>query len=236
MSRIVTKHSFLANLAILLASACLSGCMGGPIIQQVASSLLMRAADQATSDAYEAHLLQSPYQQQIARNPQEATASIPGHASASKPSAEQQPQFNQYWSDFLNTGFTPITAVEESLPAADHPQIASNTEQPIDSLAANQLLNIEIWNTVIGEEKLVLLEQARLKGSKLPAKEEWTNWQLALGAAKQNQQNPVIFLIPPDFGRMTSGQEVIVEIAANGELSMARYQLQPATNIRQATN
>lgn len=212
--------------------------MGGPIAQQVASSLLMRAADKATSDAYEAHLLQSPYQQQLPRDSQETQASIPGHTSASNTSAELQPQFSKYWTAFLNTGFTPITPLEESLPeslpATDHPQAPE--KQSIENIAANQLLNVEIWSTVIGDEKLTLLEQARLKGSKLPAKNEWPSWQLALGAAKSAPENPLIFLVPPEFGRMTSGQELIVELAADGELGMARYSLQPASRIQQAIN
>jgi len=64
----------------------------------------------------------------------------------------------------------------------------------------------------------------------IPPKEEWSRWQIAVGAADNNQRSSknkesLIFLIPPDIGKLRSGGKALVEVQTNGELSIARYAL-----------
>lgn len=209
--------------------ACnLSACMGGPIAQQVASSLLMRAADKVTSNAYEAHLLRDP--NTMTPSPPMATASIPGH-SGSDISPAQTPQFDEYWSAFLNAGFTEIKPAAEPLPeTAANDAMHANAQ----SATASHLVAIEVWNVVLGEEKTAVLEQARLRGNDLSQIQELPHWQMAVGAAHDAPQAPVTFLIPPELGRVSSGQELVVEISEHSELHIARYRMQSHRAFKQA--
>lgn len=216
-----------AILACVLACS-LSACMGGPIAQQVASSLLMRAADKATSDAYEAHLLRDP--RIMSPSPPMATVSIPGHSSSDSPSA-QTPQFDEYWAAFLNAGFTEIKPSTEPLPeAAASNAFPDNTQ----AATASHLVAIEVWNVVLGEEKTAVLEQARLRGNDLSQMQELPHWQMAVGATHDAPQAPVTFLIPPELGRVSSGQELVVEISEQSDLHIARYRMQSQRAFKQA--
>lgn len=220
-----------ARTALLaLALACsLTGCIGGPIAQQVASSLLMRAADKATSDAYDSYLIKGPSGSIPSSN---TAAVIPGHSSAHTAAIAQQPQLDEYWAAFLNAGFTEIKPTEEPLPettsASTHSPSQSNT------IATSELVAVETWNLLLGEEKQVILEQARLRGNDLPPMQEWSSWQVAVGASRTTPQSPVTFLVPPDLGRIGSGQELLVEISLQGDLNIARYRMQSNRALAQA--
>jgi hypothetical protein len=94
------------------------------------------------------------------------------------------------------------------------------------AIEATPLVRVEIWNLLIGEEKLAFLEKARLRGDpNLPPKNEWPRWQVAAGALTGGDNKPVVFLIPPGFGRVSSGELTLVEMSAPGELHYARYAL-----------
>ena len=214
--------------ACLLACS-LSACMGGPIAQQVASSLLMRAADKVTSDVYEAHLLRDPQTMAPSSLPT-ATASIPGHGNSDTSSA-QAPQFDEYWSAFLNAGFTEIKPSTEPLPEAAASDAMHDNAQ---SVTTSHLIAIEVWSLVLGEEKTAVLEQARLRGNDLSQIQELPHWQMAVGAAPDAPQAPVTFLIPPELGRVSSGQELGVEISGQGDLHIARYRMQSQRAFKQA--
>ena len=210
-----------------MLAASLAGCMGGPIAQQVASSLLMRAADQATSDAYDAYLsgkAQPP-------SPSTNVAVIPGHGSVASPtSSSPAPQMNEYWAAFLNTGFTEIKPTAEPLPE----QTSSVVEDSKQALSSSALVTVEVWSLLLGEEKTVVLEKARLRGNDLASLQALPQWQVAVGAAATAPQSPLTFLVPPELGRINSGQTLLVEISEHGDLNIARYRLEPQRAFQQA--
>ena len=114
-------------------------------------------------------------------------------------------------------------------------------------MKGNQLVRVELFNLLIGEEKNAVFENARMMGAtSLPQKREWQNWGVATGAiqgvelvdvlqkgavqkeavqkeAVQKNKKLITFLIPPEFGKMPSGTVAVVELANPGELNMARY-------------
>ena len=181
-----------------LASITLAGCMGGSIAQQVASSLALRAADKITSNAIDA---------QQRKNEEERRNIV---------LKDTVP--DEYWGAFVTSGFSTISPVSEPLPvnmAAEDKTVAPQ---------ATRLVRVEIWNLLIGEEKRSVLEKARLLGtSDLPPQSEWKRWQVASGALEGEKNKPIIFLIPPEFGRISSGERAVVEMAKPGELNVARY-------------
>lgn len=198
----------------------LTGCMGGPIAQQIAQSVAMRSLDKTTSDAYDNYLLKQD------------------EGSRSLPLKDTEP--DEYWASFVTSGFSTVETVKEPLP--DYRQASINTPSAPDQAAKNdaapaefssptqaalvqsKLVRVELWNLLIGDEKRSILEKARLMGATgIPPTTEWPRWQLATGAPVGDRQQPITFLIPPDFGRMKSGDYAVVEVAGAGELNVARY-------------
>jgi len=178
----------------------LSGCMGGPIAQQIASSIIMRAADRVVSNSIENSL----------RAQEEA--------ERQQPVPDKLP--DEYWAVFLTSGFSEVAPIEEPLPQQVE-QISSPTTA---AATESRLVRVELWNVMLGEEKQSILEKARLMGSTtLPPKNEWSRWKVATGAITNQQEKPLIFLIPPDFGKVSSGQHALVEMTGLGELHVARY-------------
>lgn len=186
-----------------LATAALSlgGCVGGSIAQQLASSFAMHAADRITAGAIEQYELN---QQAAQRN-----AVLQDNAP------------DEYWGVFVTSGFSEVAPIIEPVPQDRvSPQTASITAE------ANPLVRVEVWNLLIGEEKIRVLEKARLQGAPgLPPKHEWERWQVAAGALVGNPSQPLLFLIPPQLDRLVSGELAVVELAGPGELSYARYAL-----------
>jgi len=185
--------------AITLAMM-LSGCMGGPIAQQIASSIATRVADKVVGDAVDEQL----------RKERE-----PRHIDLMNSDTDP------YLSKFLFTQFAEPNQpqiIYESLPQRttlddDHPRASTS-----------RLVSVEIWNLIIGQEKQAMLERSLQKGSTVvPTPNEWRDWQLATGNMKGHAENQLYFLIPPNFGRVTSGDQAIVEIAGVGGLHIARY-------------
>jgi len=198
----------------------LTGCMGGPIAQQIAQSIAMRSLDKTTSDAYDNYLLKQD------------------EASRSLPLKDTEP--DEYWASFVTSGFSTVETVKEPLP--DYRQASINTPSASGQVIANdttpaepdskmqaavmqsKLVRVELWNLLIGDEKRSILEKARLMGAEsVPPTTEWQHWQLATGAPVGDHHQPITFLIPPDFGRMKSGDYAVVEVAGAGELNVARY-------------
>lgn len=183
----------------LLTFTCmmLSACMGAPLAQQLLSSAVMHGTDNILTNAYEA-------QQRDALNHRVLKDSLP----------------DEYWASFVTAGFQKLTPVEEPLPATDS-TIATATKSELE---ASALVRVEVWNMLIGDEKLAVLEQAYVSGNKdLPPREDWANLRVAIGALEGSRGQPLIFLIPDDLGRLNSGQSTIVELGNNGELNVARY-------------
>ena len=106
------------------------------------------------------------------------------------------------------------------------PQYLSESSDITAAIQANQLVPVELFNLLIGEEKNAVYEKARLIGAlNLPKIREWQNWQVASGAT-QHDKKPIVFLIPPEFGKLPAGTITMVELAAPGELNVARYKTQ----------
>jgi hypothetical protein len=188
-----------------LAALLLSGCFGGTVAQQLARSLFLHGADKATAAAVDAYELKEKHAAQYL---------VPKNT-----------EMDDYQIAFLRSGFEVIQPQIETLP--------QTTEQPETSsqeLQISKLVNVEVWSLLIGDEKQSLLEKSRLQGSQLiPPKEEWSIWHVAIGAANDvkssNNAEPILFLIPPDIGKMRSGSKALVEMPNYGELSIARYAL-----------
>lgn len=156
-------------------------------------------------------------------------AAIDAHERNEKRAAQymvpKSTELDDYQIAFLRSGFEVIQPQIETLPqAAEQPESVSK------ELQVSRLVNVEVWSLLIGDEKQNLLEKARLQGSQLiPPKKEWSTWHVAIGASDDlktsNHNEPIIFLIPPDIGKMRSGSKALVELPNNGELSIARYAL-----------
>lgn len=183
---------------ILIGIACLlSGCLGASIGQQVMQSILLHGADKATASALDTH----------ARN----------EAIQAKKNAKIDP----YTIAFMNAKFEEVKPQIEPLP--ENSVIEEENTLPL--MQANKLVPVEIWSLLAGIEKLSVFEKARLQGAtEIPAKSEWDQWQIATGATKNSEQ-PITFLIPPEMGKMRSGEKAMVELLPASELSMARYSL-----------
>jgi hypothetical protein len=220
-------------LTFVTPAITLSGCLGGPIVQQLASSLLTRSMDRITNNAYEA------------KQRDEKLAAERSHVLKDTPP-------DPYYFAFATAGFETITPVIEPVPTTGSTtpdkkigvatSIASNAISPnpnstitssISQPAGNpgsvyssahitRLVRVEIWNLVIGDEKNEILEKARLLGEPLPPKTEWGNWKVATGAA-ENDKKPITFLIPPDLGSINSGDRAVVEVTEADHLYVARY-------------
>ncbi|WP_047549887.1 hypothetical protein [Methylotenera sp. G11] len=195
------KRLLLPAFAVLL----LTGCFGGTVAQQLARSIFMHGADKATAAAIDAHERQEKL--------------------AAQHMVLESKELDTYQIAFLRSGFNVIQPQVETLP-----QAAEQAEPAVQELQASKLVSVEVWSLLIGDEKQKLLEKASLQGSQLiPPKEEWPTWHVAIGGADEmktgNRQESIIFLIPPDLGKMHSGNRALVELPHSGELSIARYAL-----------
>jgi hypothetical protein len=200
----------------LIVSLSLSGCVGGPIAQQIASSLASSVASKAASDAYDAQLIK------------EAKADRETELNSKRP--------DEYWLAFVTSGFNKIEPVQETVPDTIKTQFAE-TAPKTNKIQGNQLAEVELWNLLIGDEKQQVLQRARMLGAiNLPPQDEWTSWQLGTGAINGDNKQQIVFLIPPSFGRLKSGENAVVEIAGAGELSVARYQINNPPNQRMVVN
>jgi hypothetical protein len=196
-------------LVLALATLALPGCFGGTVAQQLARSILMQGADKATAAAMDAHEL---------NDTKAAQYMLPNNT-----------KLDDYQVALLRSGFEPIQAQVEELP-----QAATQAESSTKLIQESRLVNVEVWNMLIGDEKQQLLETAKLQGSLLiPPREEWPQWYVAVGSTVGNNNGKssqaITFLIPPDLGKMRTGARALVELPNNtksgGELSIARYAL-----------
>jgi hypothetical protein len=175
----------------------LSGCLGASVGQQVVQSILLHGADKATESAIEAHERNEAIQ------------------------AKKNAKIDPYTLSFMNAKFEEVKPQIEPLPTT----IAAEEEIAQPLIQESKLIQVEIWSLLAGVEKISALEKARLLGSpEIPAKAEWDQWQIATGAQK-NSERPITFLIPPEMGKMRSGEKAMVELLPATELNMARYSL-----------
>jgi hypothetical protein len=174
----------------------LSGCLGAPLAQQLVSSVLLGSADNMMASAHHA-------QERDALNHTRLKDSLP----------------DEYWGSFVTAGFQRITPIEESLPisaAADRGASAG--------AQVSFFVRVEVWNMLIGEEKYAVLQQAYAMGNRdIPSEEDWGKVRVATGAQEGQEDQPIVFIVPDELGRIRSGQQTIVELAEPGNLSVARY-------------
>ncbi|MGQ0443519.1 MAG: hypothetical protein ACT4OH_08800 [Methylophilaceae bacterium] len=184
---------------LVIALGTLTGCFGGSIAQQIARSIATKVADKAVANVLDVDEDASPRPAQ--------NAELKGRAP------------DDVWFAFTTAGFRTVDPNAEVLPIA-HPD-----EEPIQVLQANSLVRVELFNLLIGEEKIAVFENARLVGAlNLPHQREWRRWNVATGVTENNRKL-ITFLIPPEFGKMPSGTLAVVELADIGDLNIARYRL-----------
>lgn len=172
--------------------------MGAPLAQQLLTSVVMNGADNIMNNAYEA-------QQREAINHRVLKDSPP----------------DDYWATFVSAGFQSVPPSAESMPAAD---VVESKPNPAIMIEASPFVRVEVWNMLIGEEKLSVLEKAYAAGSmNLPPKKDWGQLHIATGALEGQEGRPIVFLVPAEIGKLTSGQQTIVQLAKPGDLNIARY-------------
>ncbi|MFA6179347.1 MAG: hypothetical protein WC696_07035 [Candidatus Methylopumilus sp.] len=174
--------------------------MGGPIAQQIVTSMISQTADKITSNAYDNYLL---------------------NKANERPNVVlKDTEPDRYWGAFVTSGFLPATA---DTMTADK-LAGDNTGNDPQQAASSRLVCVEVWNVLLGEEKISVLEKAQLLGAtQLPKPEEWARWQVATGSLETDSKRTITFLIPPDFGKFVSGERAFVEISDVGGLHIARH-------------
>ncbi len=226
----------------LLATFCLlSGCLGGTIAQQIVRSIATSVADKAMARAMDVDEDEdySEAQYTAAANTsaqnnalQKTALQGPASQNAASQTAYKNIQLQNTAPDpykvaFVNAAFEEVKPIAELLPV----QLAE-VETPIQVVEGNQLVRVELFNLLIGEEKNAVYENARMMGATgLPQKREWQSWGVGTGAiqgvghngAVQKDKKLITFLIPPEFGKLPSGTVAVVELASPGELNVARY-------------
>ncbi len=205
----------------LFATVCLlSGCLGGTIAQQIVRSIATKVADKAIASAMDVQ--DGPSNRKTtnayASNFNNDTSAYKNTALAKQPTPETGP--DPYKVAFVNAAFEPVQPIAEALP-----EETQEVETRINVMQGNQLVRVELFNLLIGEEKNAVYEQARLLGAAgLPQKREWQSWSVGTGTIKNEKDKKIItFLIPPEFGKLPSGATAVVELASPGELNVARY-------------
>ena len=236
MAKVVIIFRYIA----LLATCCLlSACLGGTIAQQIARSIATSVADKAMARAMnvdeDEDYSEAQYTAAANISTQNNTlqkSALQGPASqnsALKTSVSPNIQLQNtppdpYKIAFVNAAFDEVKPVTEALPE----QLAE-VETPLQVAVAegNQLVRVELFNLLIGEEKNAVYESARMMGAtSLPQKREWQSWGVGTGAiqgALQKDKQLITFLIPPEFGKLPSGTVAVVELASPGEMNVARY-------------
>ncbi len=201
----MTLDRFSPWLVISLATFTLCGCFGGTIAQQLARSIMLHGTDKVTASALEAK----------ERNDKLTAQQMPFKDTPPDP----------YQLAFINSAFDTIKPQVEPLPTLQEVE----EDQPVQIIRETRLVQVEVWNTLVGDEKNRILEKARLRGSsEIPPKSEWQQWQIAVGAesantANKNTPETIIFLVPPEIGKMRSGTKALVELSSLGDLNVARY-------------
>jgi hypothetical protein len=185
---------------LLVLFACqLSGCVGGPIVQQIASSIATRIADHAVANALD---VQDGPSNRVDKN---------GVRKDTEP--------DDVWVAMATSGFRTVDQNAEPLPEA------LPEKEQIQILQTNSLVRVELFNLLIGDEKTAVFEKARAVGAlNLPDRKEWPRWNVATGMT-QKDKKVITFLLPPEFGKLPSGALAVVELASPGDLNIARYKL-----------
>jgi hypothetical protein len=236
-------------IALLSAIYLLTGCLGGTVAQQIVRSIATSVADKAMARALDVEEGPSNRKPDYAstsyaktNNNTEAESQTNSVLQPYKPknlepeseeslakrnldnynmvkrSIQETPP-DPLMLAIANTAFQELKPIAEPLPTDE----VAEVETRVNIMQGNQLVRVELFNLLIGDEKNAVYEQARLMGStSLPQKREWALWQVGTGAI-QPDKKLITFLIPPEFGKLPSGAVTMVELASPGELNVARY-------------
>ena len=226
------------HITVISAIFLLSGCLGGGIAQQIVSTIATRIADKAIANALDVQdgpsnrKPSNAYSNNSYANNTVTHNNVVINKDLSKKTtlldtpqdSYHQDSYHQdpYQMAIMNMAFEPVKAIPE--PISTQTEV---TETRIAITEGNQLVRVELFNLLIGDEKNAVYEKARLLGAtSLPQKREWQRWGVGTGAFMQDGQNDkkiITFLIPPEFGKLPSGSIAMVELASPGELNVARY-------------
>ena len=216
MINLFITFRYIEKISVSLLAACLlSSCLGGSIAQQIVSSIATKVADRAVANAMDVQ--DGPSN----RKPNNSAYNSYANNTA-KNTTTQNMSPDPYQVAFVNAAFEPIKAI--SAPLSDIiPEQAEEIETRVAIIEGNQLVRVELFNLLIGEEKNSIYEKARLLGAiTLPKQREWQRWNVGTGLS-QSDKKIITFLIPPEFGKLPSGSIAMVELASPGELNVARY-------------
>jgi hypothetical protein len=214
-------------IAMFSAACLLSGCLGGTIAQQIARSIATSVVDKTMAramdvDEDQAQSNRDPFNVARQENLAAPSATLPGttsHSTAPQTKKPENVEVDDYTYAMATFSFKPLEPIAEPLP-----EEIAEVETRVNIVQGNQLVHVELFNLLIGEEKNAVYENARLVGStSLPPKREWQNWQVGVGAIEHSKK-VITFLIPPEFGKLPSGTKALVELADTGELNIARYE------------
>jgi hypothetical protein len=225
----------LRYIAILSATCLLSGCVGGTVAQQLVRTIATSVVDKSMARAMDVDENEDYTEAQYNAAEKLSSENNAVQRSLLQGSATQNTQQNtpstakltvtevdDYTYAMATFSFEPVKAVAEPLPEEAEP-----VEERIAIVQGNQLVRVELFNLLIGEEKNAIYENARLLGATtLPSKREWKSWNVGVGAVKTaspKDKKMITFLIPPEFGKLPSGAAAMVELADQGELNVARY-------------
>lgn len=187
--------------AVLFVAALLSGCVGGSIARQVASSIAMRVADKALDKALE------------------------------EPKVEEKGQTNRL---LVRSGLDPyqeafVRAQLITPPARPEQPALPPPPDPAESAVptVTRLATVEVWSLVVGEEKRSMLESMRELGiATLPPEHTWEQWQLAEGGMAELSDRPLLILVPPELGKMRSGDHAVIEVGLTNGFYVAKDRLE----------
>ena len=180
----MTKLFIIFKYIALFSTVCvLNGCLGGSIAQQIVSSIATRVADRAVANAMDVQ--DGPSNRKpdgSAYNPY--TNSTANSNAPVKKTAVQNTPPDPYQIAFVNAAFEPAKATSEPL-SDSRPEPAEVAETRIAITEGNQLVRVELFNLLIGEEKNAVYEKARLLGATgLPQKREWQRWSVGTGLSQ----------------------------------------------------
>jgi hypothetical protein len=181
------------RLSVLLCfSVLVSGCMGGSIARQIASSIAMQVADKAVG-----HMVDKPQVEEQGKTNQ----------------LLMSPGLDPYQAAFLRAELVTPPAMPQEPPSLPKPDPAESAAPFVTRLAT-----VEVWGLVIGDEKRSMLENIRDLGiTTLPPEDAWDQWQLAEGGIPGENSRPLLILVPPELGKVRSGDHAVIELGmANG--------------------
>lgn len=184
-------------IALALTACLLSSCLGGSVAMQIARSIATRVADNAVANAMD-----------VQDGPSNRTE---------KNSTLKNTQPDDVWLAMATSGFKTVDSNAKPLPEA------LSEPEPSYNAQTSALVRVQLFNLLIGDEKNAVYEKARVLGAlNLPNKREWPRWNVATGMTEKDKKM-ITFLIPPEFGKLASGAQTVVELASPGDLNIARY-------------